>query len=248
MNRQQAYDLYIQYLTTAWPSFDGALKKPVSAKLLKQMIAVAQDYQTQFNSKPSTLEQALKQGRNVLFWSDTHFFHHNIISYASRPDIDASHMNERLIRNYFDSVGANDIVVWAGDCAFGNAPVAREYLRAKDLPGYKILIMGNHDFEKKSDEWRNMGIFDEVLLCDGFTLELEGVQKDLIFTHYPLPPSLVSDNMINVHGHIHEKNIGYPWVNLSVEAIDYRPQSLEYCIRMAHKYRPSEHKLALLNV
>ncbi len=235
MNREQAFEIYNKYLTSSWLAFDDKMKQPVKTRLLNNMKQIANQFGQQKGSAPSTLETALKSGKRVLFWSDTHFFHGNIIEYAGRPDTDFTSMNERLAKNYFDTVGKNDIVVWGGDCAFGNAQRAREYFMGMNFPGYKILIMGNHDFEKSNDAWRNMGIFDEVMLVDGFNMNIDGVEKELIFTHYPIDKSLMTKSMVNIHGHIHEKNIGYPWVNLSVEVVDYRPQTLEYCLDISRK-------------
>ena len=54
-------------------------------------------------------------GRRVWTWSDTHFFHKNIITYAMRPFDSLSDMHDTLIRNYIHVVGPDDIVIWTGD-------------------------------------------------------------------------------------------------------------------------------------
>lgn len=200
MNRQEATKIYKKYLTSQWPTWEGKMKPPVGNKLFTQMCAQTDNE----IDKPSTIERALKSGRRVLWWSDQHFFHSNIIRYADRPYTDFDSMNDDLIKNYFNSVKSDDVVVWGGDCSFGSIETARHFLTGKNLPGYKILVLGNHDFDKNSSVWRELDIFQEIILCDGFTLNIDGVDKDIIVTHYPINKSLLSENTLNVHGHIHE--------------------------------------------
>lgn len=241
MDRRKATDIYKKYLTSAWPTWDGKIKPPVGHRLFAQMCA-----QTDSEiDKPSTIERALAEGRRVLWWSDQHFFHGNIIRYAARPYEHFDAMNDDLIKNYFSSVKSDDVVVWAGDCSFGSIEKARHFLTGKNLPGYKILILGNHDFDKNSSVWRELNIFQEVILCDGFSLDIDGAHKDIIVTHYPIDKSLLADNVLNIHGHIHEKNLGLPYVNLSVEVLDYKPQTLNYCLEVAKKASVNKKPLAV---
>lgn len=236
MNKTKAIEIYNKYLSTPAVCFDGSKKLPIKGKTLEQMLKTCNQLDKNLSS---TIEKALKSSRRVLFWSDQHFFHHNIIAYASRPVDDVQEMNDMLIKNYMKSIKKDDIVVWLGDCSFGDSHRARNFLQNANLPGYKILIVGNHDFEKNKYTYRDMGIFDEVCLCDGFDLKIDENEYELILTHYPLEKSFFNDNTINIHGHIHEKNIGYPWVNVSVEQIGYAPQELSTLIEIAKRYKPA---------
>lgn len=222
MNRNKATQIYTDYLSCAWPYFDGTQKIPVRAKLLQQM--------QQFTSPKNTLQDALDAGQNVLWWSDQHFYHEKIIGFCDRPFDNAELMNRKLVENYFDTVKEGDIVVWGGDCAFGLNDRAKDFARRTQFPGYKILIVGNHDFEKGKFEFRDLDIFDEILFCDGLNVVLDGKPQELIVSHYPIDKSLLGD-ALNLHGHIHEKKMGLPHINMSVEVIDYRPQTLEECLR-----------------
>lgn len=220
---------YNNYLSKKWIDWRNELNFPISSKLYKAMNETHQE-----NS--STIQKALNNKQSVLFWSDQHFFHKNIINYSNRPYESMEYMNDKLIQNYKENVKEDDIVVWGGDCSFGHTNIARDYIKSKKLPGYKILILGNHDFEKNTVKYRDLEIFDEILMCDGFKYELDNKEYDIIITHYPIDRSLLSENMLNLHGHIHEKNIGLPYVNMSVEMLNYKPQSIENCFYLAKEH------------
>lgn len=79
---------------------------------------------------------------SVLFTSDSHFGHANIIKYSSRPFASAHEMDEALIRNWNSVVGHGDTVYHLGDFAVGG-PEADIYLRR--LHGNIKFCWGNHD-------------------------------------------------------------------------------------------------------
>lgn len=237
-DKEQALQIYHTYLTTQSTRGDGVARLPIGSKGLKSLESIAAQKGFQHKAGPSTLEKSLKNGQRVLFWSDQHFFHNNIIQYANRPDTDYTDMNERLAQNYFSTVKDDDVVVWLGDCAFGNWETAKNYFVGKNFPGYKILILGNHDLNKKDATYRDMKIFQEVMLCDGFELEVDNQVRPVIFSHYPIEKTMLPDNGLNFHGHIHDYNIGLPHVNVSVEVIGYRPQTLEHCFELAKNCVP----------
>lgn len=180
----------------------------------------------------------LRTGRSKLYnedvdwskiwvWSDQHFWHKNIIGFSDRPYADVEHMNHELLKNYKMCVGDDDICIWVGDVTFGSTAETNHFLEA--FPGYKILIVGNHDMEKKKVRKLN---FDEIHL----TLTIQA-EEDLFlaFTHYPLEgyklPHEFFTNMgidvWNLHGHTHTREIYDPRLfNCSVEAINYCPSRL----------------------
>lgn len=232
-NRQAASKIYKKFLTSLWPTCDDKMKPPMGSKLFEQMCALTD----KFIEQPSTIQKALDNNQKVLWWSDQHFFHKNIIQFSNRPFEDFDMMNDKLIKNYFNTVSDSDVVVWAGDCAFGSSQRAKDFLHNKHLPGYKILILGNHDFDKNDKTWRQLDIFDEILLCDGISIEWEGKKTNFIITHYPVAQSLLPENTFNIHGHIHEKNFGLPYINVSVEVLDYQPKTLRECFSIAQNIK-----------
>lgn len=159
-------------------------------------------------------------------WSDQHFFHKNVIDFSQRPYMNVEEMNETLVANYNDYVGKDDICLWVGDVGFGNDTQINGLL--DQCNGYKILIIGNHDFNGKKLRKLN---FDETHLL--YQIDVPGVS--LVLTHYPM------DNIFlpwfNVHGHLH----AYPkfdtgnvlHYNVNCEAHSFRPAQINEIIKIA---------------
>lgn len=158
--------------------------------------------------------------RKVWVWSDQHFFHKNIISFSDRPYLNTQEMNETLIANYNDYVGENDVCIWGGDVGFGATGEINKLL--DQCNGYKILIVGNHDFNGKKR--RNLA-FDETHLV--YLVDYPDVS--MLFTHYPMYN--IPYPWVNIHGHLH----AFPdpisnherHININCEVQDYRPKLLD---------------------
>lgn len=244
MNKSKALEIYTKYLSSTWPKWDEPEKKvlPIGNNLLKSFLDFDKKYAN--NNQSKLLSEALSpnfKGR-LLFWSDPHFFHNNIIRYCNRPFNDMFDMNDALIKNYFNNVKDDDIVVWAGDIAFSKITKSQELFKNIKLPGKKILVLGNHDFEKNERDFRDVGIFDEISLCEGFSMNfnIDGqiVKKDILLSHYPIDKSLLPENVLNFHGHIHDAQKGLPWVNLGVEITGFKPILAQECFDIASKFVP----------
>lgn len=84
--------------------------------------------------------------------------------------------------------------------------------------GHRRLILGNHD-HLPVDAYR--AVFDKV--------KAQHQIDNLVFSHYPLHPECIKKGYVNVHGHVHTNPspLG-PYINISIEAIDYAPVSLEW--------------------
>jgi calcineurin-like phosphoesterase family protein len=82
---------------------------------------------------------------SILFTSDNHFFHRNILNYCSqsRPFENVEDMNEKMVKNWNLRVNHQDDIFCLGDFSFGDADQTRSILRR--LKGRKHLIFGNHD-------------------------------------------------------------------------------------------------------
>lgn len=80
---------------------------------------------------------------NIWFTSDLHFGHKNVIKYCDRPYEDVEHMDNSLIGYWQNTVREDDEIYILGDMFFTNAERAIEIL--EQLPGRKILVLGNHD-------------------------------------------------------------------------------------------------------
>lgn len=158
--------------------------------------------------------------------SDTHFNHTNIIKYSNRPFESVSEMNKTLITNWNKTVKKTDTIYILGDFAFGN----KEYIKSiiSKLNGKKILVMGNHDRKIKKNPvwWINIG-FDVV---HNYPI----IYRDkYILSHEPIENI---GRFINIHGHIHEKQIDIgKYVNVCVEHWDYKPINLDKLISTIEK-------------
>lgn len=169
---------------------------------------------------------SIEDDRKIYCWSDTHFWHKNIIAYSERPHDSVEQMNEFMIANYNEYVGENDICIWGGDVGFKGTTIINEMLDT--LNGYKILIVGNHDFKKKN--LRQL-TFDETYLI--YTIKHPDV--NLVFTHYPMENIRLP--WVNIHGHLHllpNPQTGNPLhININCEVQDYKPRLLSEIITQA---------------
>ncbi len=168
---------------------------------------------------PDTLHET----RNVWIWSDLHFLHKNIISFSERPYSTIAEMTEQLVANHNECVKPDDVSIWVGDVGFGNDTAINNIISACN--GYKILIVGNHDFNKR--RVRKLR-FDEIHLL--YVLPTPDI--DLVLTHYPFDP--IKSPMFNIHGHLHafpRLNTGHRLqFNVNCEGHEYKPWNLNSLI------------------
>lgn len=150
----------------------------------------------------------------IFLISDTHFGHENIIGYCGRPFACAAEMDEALVDRWNAVVRPSDHVYHLGDVA-----MKKPHLDiVKRLSGHKRLVFGNHDiFEVKH------------YLAAGFEKVMGlRVLDGLIFTHIPIHHGSMGRFRANVHGHVHNNEaLALPYINVSVEVIDYTPVALE---------------------
>lgn len=145
--------------------------------------------------------------------SDTHFFHKNIIKYCDRGFNSVEEMNKTLIDKWNSKVNKEDIVIHLGDFALADEDNIIE-LRKK-LNGTIILIEGNHDWRLKEDY--------------GFIIIKGNMQVgNIILSHRPIPLEELPKGIINIFGHIHQKEVldSTRQINLSVEKTNYEPIEL----------------------
>ena len=141
----------------------------------------------------------------ILYTSDIHFGHTNIIKLDHRPFADADTMDEFLIKSWNSRVNADDDVYVLGDVCYKSAKDPVWYLR--QLKGHKHLITGNHDHYLLKDK-NAMKHFETV---DALTMIKDG-DKDIILCHYPIVEwnGFFRGTWL-VYGHIHNNttNVAY---------------------------------------
>lgn len=131
----------------------------------------------------------------IWFTSDTHFGHKNILEYEkeARPFKTLEEMHETLINNWNNTVGKKDTVYHLGDFAFGRDNIGI----AAELNGRKKLVMGNHD---TYSSLLYLAHFERLFGCFYW--------RRCILTHIPVnPDNLGSRFFLNVHGHLHSKQV-----------------------------------------
>lgn len=117
-------------------------------------------------------------------WSAGHTLHH---PYQSVSNI------RQLSDSYANDIQVDDVFIYLGDLCDPAVTDLNELKRlVQNIPGYKILVKGNHDTETDYF-YRDIG-FDEV--CDVCII------NQVAFSHFPLK---VEPDMINIHGHLHNE-------------------------------------------
>ena len=170
----------------------------------------------------------------ILFTSDNHFHHENILKFG-RGDgqfQSIAHHDQILCNNWWVTVPENATVYVLGDVALGDTYKSLQLF--KNLPGHKILIPGNHDkifsgnskthIEKWWKVYEEVGfeIYPEIseinistetkgevpVLLSHFpyeTTEFENSKKDKFKNQRP-----IFEKKPLIHGHTHSKNIFNP--------------------------------------
>lgn len=159
-------------------------------------------------------------------WSDLHLHHQNIIRYCHRPFETVEAMDEALLTAWRETVGEADTIICGGDIALAGALQGERLTRVRAMPGRKLLVRGNHDFNRKGRP-ADTG-------CDKTWMSLVVTgDPPLLVTHMPM--TRVPDGTVNVHGHVHnnEPLREGPYVNVCVEHTEYRPLPLDAVRRLA---------------
>lgn len=157
----------------------------------------------------------------VFFIADLHFGDEGIIRYENRPFASVEEMDGQLTARWNQTVSKEDTVFVLGDFSCYGEEKDRELLSA--LAGRKILVMGNHDRHRSSEDWRGLGFAE----C----MEWPIVYRDFyILSHEPV---YLNRNMpyANLYGHVHN-NPSYRTVSgqsfcVSAERIGFMPVSFE---------------------
>lgn len=148
--------------------------------------------------------------------TDTHFYHANIAIYCNRP----SNWNELILDAWRAKVNPRDRIYHLGDVTL-QGPRGDYYTYIHNtLPGYKILIKGNHD----RISIRYLGTYwDEIYTL----LPMEIYGYNCLLSHKPQFNR--KDIDFNIHGHNHNVIPTNPGntILLALEIHGYEPLILE---------------------
>lgn len=182
---------------------------------------------------------------SILFTSDLHFGHTNIITACERNLLNCGQdfttveeMNEFLINKWNQKVNDDDEVYVLGDVSFRSKVAVKTYLQR--LKGHKHLIIGNHDFQWMKNCPDIGEYFESVSHFDIIKVD----HKMVTLCHFPLLEWNGSSRANNqdtsnswlIHGHIHNtKDKTYEYIrdnlpcalNCGVDTNDFEPVTFE---------------------
>lgn len=145
----------------------------------------------------------------VFHTADWHLGHKNILKY--RPEFSSIEEHDNtLFENYLSTILKRDTVYFQGDIIFN-----RSYLeQVKELPGHKVLVLGNHDTDfLRAEEF--FGVFQKIVALT--------TKKHAWLSHAPIHPDELRGKF-NIHGHVHRQTLSDTrYFNVSVENTDYTP-------------------------
>lgn len=191
----------------------------------------------------------------IVYTSDSHFGHANIIRYCRRPFPSTAKMDAALAIGLKDADQQGKRIYHGGDIAFSFAKVLKAHGTLLKNPAQHTFLFGNHDEDKDSNRaalYSNFGLLvgaqdtwreNTLIIAD----RLNGEPVSVLLSHAPQKDLQGCD--YNVFGHIHNNAIqgvlvgrgpglefGYTFespqhLNMCVELHDYAPVSLEALVK-----------------
>ena len=154
---------------------------------------------------------------------------------SKRPFTSIMENDLTIMKNWNKTVTNLDKVFVLGDVSFYGKGQTKQIVRS--LNGEKILLLGNHDTSKSNKWWMDVGFKDVIERPFILNTKREfkiNMEKLFVLSHMPITNVCIGD-LLNVHGHIHDKEIGETLnkhFNVSVENIDYTPISIKEILKM----------------
>jgi calcineurin-like phosphoesterase family protein len=127
---------------------------------------------------------------NLWLIGDTHFGHSMMWEKGHRPP----GFSDTIIANWQRLVKPEDTVLHLGDVIMGHETATRLPAIMAQLPGMKILVVGNHDHRSK--QWYQDRGF--AFVCDSIR------RGEILFSHSPFAPLPDGGCRYNIHGHWHK--------------------------------------------
>lgn len=179
----------------------------------------------------------------IYFISDTHFGHGGSLKWPNGnardfPDIQT--MNQTIVDNWNSIVTDEDIVYCLGDFSYKTSTSTLKHI-FQSLKGKIILIKGNHDGQtlKANQQAHRFESVHDIL-------EIEYNDTHFVLCHYPLESwRLKEKGSIHLHGHTHGGKSTHDMtekpnrMDVSVEAINYTPISIDEVIKILNVNKPS---------
>lgn len=165
--------------------------------------------------------------KNTWLTTDPHFRHKRMIELCGRPQ----DFEKRIVKHWNQLVKPMDTIICLGDICMGDDKEVHERYIQK-LPGFKILVRGNHD--KKSDTWYESNGW--AICCESMVINRYGYK--ILLSHRPVSTKVMYGADIglpatdlftmNIHGHQH---------NLMPK--NYTPDKMRFLLSLEHEnYAP----------
>lgn len=167
--------------------------------------------------------------KKIFYIADLHLFSESVIGKHSRPFQTPQEMNEKIRENWNKTVSPYDTVFIVGDlCAiYVKNGAVKKFIES--LHGEKHLILGNHEQYVKNKR--------ELFSCFKSVKKYAKIvdnERTVILFHYPIEQWEGAERgSFHIHGHIHGKEAAVikNRFNVSAEAVDYTPVTLDELIK-----------------
>jgi calcineurin-like phosphoesterase family protein len=134
----------------------------------------------------------------LLFTSDLHIGHANIINLCGRPFDTLDEMEQTIVRNWNAIVKPEDQVIIVGDVAF-KCDSSHAIRTVRQLNGSKCLLIGNHD-----DKYLKNPAFCECFEWIKDYYSFQHNNRLYVLSHYPfLSWNGMGRGSVNLCGHRH---------------------------------------------
>ena len=151
----------------------------------------------------------------VLFHSDLHLGHGKVITFENNYRAKAMGVStidehdEKIYDEWVTHVNKRDKIFILGDLGYNIS-------RIKDMPGTKILVLGNHD-NRTAAEY--LELFDDIVGTVKY--------KKHWISHFPIHDSELWNRPV-IHGHTHSKGIeDEMYINVCCEMTGGKPVSYQ---------------------
>lgn len=182
----------------------------------------------------------------ILYISDTHFCHANMLKYDERPWLTIEEGDKALIEKWNTAVTDDDLVYMLGDFVWGNYENCKNII--SQLKGQIYIIKGNHDRSANLNKLmvdfprKILGWSEQTTICDN--------DRMVVLNHCPI---LCYSNMFrgwyHLFGHVHKTldfdifryakekmemnyNMKFPMYNVGALLLDYTPRTLDEIVEI----------------
>lgn len=166
----------------------------------------------------------------LYFTSDLHINHNKDFIYKPRGFDSVYEMNKAIIENWNSIIKEEDTVYILGDLMLGDNEEGIELV--KQLRGNIIVILGNHDTDKRIEYYNNCNNIVDIKFAD----RIRKGKYIFYLSHYPTYVNNKNDKPVwCLSGHTHSKEIfqkEFPCnYNVSIDAHDNKPVYIEDIIK-----------------